>query len=64
MFIDEERLKPYLDAVKQARIARRAVRQVSNSEEEALARYLRADAEYLRACRALAEIAEACVQGA
>lgn len=64
MFIDEDRLKPYLDAVKKARIVRHALSQITDYDDEALAKYLRADAEYQRACRELAEVAEACAQGA
>jgi hypothetical protein len=64
MFIDEDRLKPYLDAVKKARAVRHALKLISDTHDDALEKYLRADAEYQRAYRELAELAEACAQGA
>ncbi|BFT64329.1 hypothetical protein PMm318_A50880 [Pseudomonas moorei] len=64
MFIDDDRLKPYLDAVKKARAVRHALRQILDSHDDTLEKYLRANAEYQRAYRELAELAEACAQGA
>jgi hypothetical protein len=64
MFIDEDRLKPYVDAVKNARALRHALSQVTNADDDSCALFLRAEAEYRRAYKELADMAEACVQGA
>jgi len=64
MFIDEDRLKPYLDAVKKARTARHALEKMAHIHDESREKYLRANAEYQRAYKELAEVAEACAQGA
>lgn len=65
MFVDEDRLKPYLDAVKKARTLRNdALKQMANCPDDSADFFLRADAEYQRAYRELAEVAEACAQGA
>ncbi|MDB5994437.1 MAG: hypothetical protein JWP42_1573 [Pseudomonas sp.] len=65
MFIDEDRLKPYLDAVKKARTVRNeALRQLNNFDDDSRDIFLRADAQYRRACKELADVAEAFVQGA
>jgi hypothetical protein len=64
MFIDEHRLMPYLDAVKKARIARHALEKMAHIHDESRENFLRADAEYQRAYKELAEVAEALAQGA
>lgn len=65
MFIDKDRLTPYLDAVKKARAIRNeALKQMTNAHADSRDLFLQADAQYQRAYRELAEVAEACAQGA
>lgn len=63
MLIDDDFLKPYLEAVKTARAARLAVAQMTGDNEATRAALLRADEAYQRAYKVLAEMTESCTEG-
>ncbi|QVW21862.1 hypothetical protein KJF94_18430 [Pseudomonas hormoni] len=62
MLMDSERLKPYVDAVKRARLARQMIA-IRVSKNQALQDELdRADAAYVQAYTELAEFTDSCTE--
>jgi hypothetical protein len=62
MFMDDERLRPYLDAVKAARSARQAIARMAETDQLLRAELLRADEAYQQTYKELAEIVESCIE--
>lgn len=62
LIMDHESLKPYLDAVKAARVARHAVSRMADSGQALAADLLRADEAYQQACEELASFTNSCTE--